>query len=284
VREQWYRSGYYRDETLSSVLRRAARAHADTPFRFHTAQGLRETTVGEIGRDAVRLAGALGVLGLRPGEDIAVQLPTCYETAVLYVAALHAGATVLPIVHTYGPAELDFILKDSRARWLAIPGEWRGIDYGERCARTPAVDALQGIILLGDRPMPRGIPWRELVERGAHAPPPAPLAQPADERSVLLYTSGTTARPKGVVHSHNTIHFRPATSPASTLSCGRCCAVCRWCSWIASMPMLPPSSCSATPSPRAAARLIFYRRSSRRHSAAGAICPRSVPMDSEPPA
>jgi acyl-CoA synthetase len=205
VRERWYRSGYYRDETLSSALRRAAREHADTPFRFHTVRGLRETTVGEIGRDAVRLGGALGVMGLRPGQVIAVQLPTCYETAVLYVAALHSGATVLPIVHTYGPAELDFILKDSRAQWLAIPGEWRGIDYVERCARTPAVDALQGVIVLGDRPVPRGIAWRELVERAAQSLRLAPVAQHADERSVLLYTSGTTARPKGVVHSHNTI-------------------------------------------------------------------------------
>ena len=205
MRERWYRSGYYRDESLSGALQRAAREHADIAFRFHSVGGLRDTTVGEIGRDAVRLTGALRVMGLRPGEVIALQLPTCYETAVLYVAALHLGATVLPIVHTYGPAELDFILKDSQAQWLAIPDDWRGVDYVERCARTPAVDALKGVIVLGERSVPRGISWRELAERAAHAPAPVPAAQHPDERSVLLYTSGTTARPKGVVHSHNTI-------------------------------------------------------------------------------
>ncbi len=205
MRERWYQRGYYRDETLSAALKRAARDHGDTAFRFHTATGLRDTTVGEICADAQRLAGALGAVGLRRGEVMALQLPTCYETAVLYVAALHVGATLLPIVHTYGPAELDFILKDSHAQWLAISGVWHGIDYRERCARTPAVNGLRGVIVTGDHAMPGSFAWRELEERAAQAAPPEPPVQHADERCVLLYTSGTTARPKGVVHSHNTI-------------------------------------------------------------------------------
>ena len=202
-RERWYRAGYYKHRTLSQALDHAARARPDTAFHFHVGSQVDSTTTAEINRQGRRMAGALYAAGVRKSDVIAIQLPTRRETAVLYVAAIHAGATLLPIVHTYGPAELRFILRQSRARWFAMPDRWRNVDYLERYGQIGALPELKGVIVLGERVPERGISWNELERMATDdfTTPP----QHADEVCVLLYTSGTTSAPKGVMHSHNTI-------------------------------------------------------------------------------
>jgi acyl-CoA synthetase len=202
-RERWYREGFYRRETLSETLETAARVHPHTRFCFHSEAGVIETTTAEICDEGRRMAGALYAIGMRSGDVLSVQLPSWRETAVLYVAAIYAGATIVPIVHTYGPSELDFILRQSGAKWLAVPDRWRNVDYLERCARTPAVAKLEGVIVVGVTRPQRGKTWSELGDLGT-TDFPRPQ-QDADELCVLLYTSGTTSDPKGVRHTHNTI-------------------------------------------------------------------------------
>jgi len=203
LRERWYREGFFRRETLSAVLDTAAQVYPNTRFCFHSEAGILETTTAGICSEGRIIAGALYAMGVRTGDVICVQLPSWHETAVLYVAAIHVGATVLPVVHTNGSAELDFILRQSGSKWLAIPDRWRGVDYLERCARTNAAAQLKGIIVVGETRLPRGATWSELRELGT-TDFPRPR-QHADDLCVLLYTSGTTADPKGVRHTHNTI-------------------------------------------------------------------------------
>jgi acyl-CoA synthetase len=203
LRERWYQEGYYRRETLSEALRTAATQHPDTRFCFHSDAGVIETTTAEICAEGWLIAGALYSMGVRPGDVLAMQLPSWRETAVLYAAGIHAGATILPVVHTFGPAELDFILRQSGAKWLAVPDRWRGVDYLERCARSKAAEGLAGIVVVGENRPPRGVTWSDLRRLGTtEFPRPR---QDADELCVLMYTSGTTADPKGVRHTHNTI-------------------------------------------------------------------------------
>ena len=203
LRERWYREGFYRRETLSQALQTAAAKHPRTRFCFHSEAGVVETTTAEICAEAWLLAGALYTFGVRAGDVLAIQLPSWRETAVLYVAAIHAGATILPVVHTYGPAELDFILRQSGAKWLVVPDRWRNVDYLERCARTKAAENLSGIIVVGESTPPRGVTWSDLRRLGTPEFP-RPQQDP-DALCVLLYTSGTTSDPKGVRHTHNTI-------------------------------------------------------------------------------
>lgn len=221
---RWYRHGFYRAESVAEALLRASRQSPATPFRFYVDGQVQETTVGALCAQGRSAAAALQDSGVRVGDVMAIQLPSRPETAVLYVAAFHAGASVLPIVHTYGPAEVDFILADSRARWLAIPDAWRGVDYLGRCAQMPAAQALRGILVLEGRGgtaatirraarrtqgderegrAPRTISLDDLL--ASNLPDRAPPPQRADDDCVLLYTSGTTSRPKGVRHTHNTI-------------------------------------------------------------------------------
>ena len=107
------------------------------------------------------------------------------------VAAAQAGAVLLPVVTIYGATELGFILRQSRARWLFTPDTFRGADYRRIVAECGDLPAL-------DRHVAVGSDFEALQGEGPIADP-APCA--ADDLALLVYTSGTTADPKGVMHS-----------------------------------------------------------------------------------
>jgi acyl-CoA synthetase len=203
LHERWRREGWYRGETIAQALHRAARASPDTPYWFHTEAGLRQSTAAEIVGQGQRLAAAFAAIGIGHGDAVAFQLPTSFETAILYVAALHAGASLLPIVHIYGPAETGFILRKARARVLVIPDQWRNIDYLERLTALGPTPDLEHVIIVGKRAV-RGARLYSEFQQLASAPPPLP-SHSADDVVLLLFTSGTTGEPKGVRQSHNTI-------------------------------------------------------------------------------
>lgn len=203
LRQRWYREGYFRRETVAAALAAAAARSPNTSFRFCSEGGVRETSASELCRDGFRMAGALCGLGVQRGDVFAVALPTSYETAVAYIAALAAGAVLLPIVHTYGPAEFGFMLRQSAARWLVIPDRWRNVDFLERLARAESLPQLRGTLVIGERLPANGVSWKALVE---HAPDAfVPVHGDPDAVCLLLYTSGTTSLPKGVKHTHNTL-------------------------------------------------------------------------------
>ena len=198
--EHWRSLGLSSDLSLGDAMARAARTHPDAPFHLHAATGSRVVTLGEIHTEGRRLAGSIHALGLRAGDTIAMQLPNCVENAVMFHAAALLGCTLLPIVHIFGPAELLHILSDSGARVLVVPDRWRNIDYLDRLDRLPELPALKHRIVLGDT-VPSGcLDW--------HALPPGECPEVAlatDATALLLYTSGTTAAPKGVRHTSRTL-------------------------------------------------------------------------------
>ena len=73
-------------------------------------------TVGEVYEESLRVAGGLRALGLGPGDVVAFQLPNWVEAAITFYACTMLGVTLVPIVHFYGPKEVGFILRQSRAR------------------------------------------------------------------------------------------------------------------------------------------------------------------------
>lgn len=196
----WRAMGLWQDVSLAEAMVRAACERPDAPLHFFGASGERVTTLGAVHAEGLRLAGAFHALGLRPGDTIAMQLPNGLENAVLFQAAAALGCTLLPIVHIYGPHELAHILADSGASALIVPDAWRGIDYLDRLARLPDLPKLRHRIVLGQN-VPDGmialnaLPAGELPEITVD---PAALA-------LLLYTSGTTAAPKGVRHTSRSL-------------------------------------------------------------------------------
>ena len=191
---------------LGALLAGAVRERPATPLHFNLERGQISTTTGELAVTGRRLAQGLRALGLRRGDAFAVQLPTAPETAALYLAALEIGAVLVPIVHIYGPAEVGFILRQSRARFLAVPDRWRGIDFLERVEAIGTLPDLERVIVMGERAPAGGITLRDVETLGTNELAlPSPAAPEPDDVCLLLYTSGTTAAPKGVQHTHRTV-------------------------------------------------------------------------------
>ena len=199
----WYERGFYRNESVAAALQRAVATRPDTPLHFHTERGLRSSTAREVWDTSSALCGALQARGLQAGDVFALSVPTSFECVTLYVAAFRAGATVLPLVHNLGPADVQTILEDAPATWFASPARWYGQDLLERFASVPALAGVNGRVIIGDDAPAGARTWQSLLAED-RSPSLLP-SQDADARCVLLYTSGTTARPKGVQHSHNTI-------------------------------------------------------------------------------
>jgi acyl-CoA synthetase (AMP-forming)/AMP-acid ligase II len=191
------------DRSLPEEIIGAAGEHGATELVFASASQTTETTLGALVADAERIAGALEGLGVGPGDVVAVQLPGSYENAVVQTAVALRGAVLLPIVLIYGPRELGFILRQSRAVALIIPDSYRGRDHADMMRALPKLPDLRAIVVAGERVPEAMIPFADLTGRLArpHTRPP----RDPDSRALVVYTSGTTAEPKGVQHSHRTL-------------------------------------------------------------------------------
>jgi long-chain acyl-CoA synthetase len=148
----------------------------------------REWTNVEQQAVAHRFAHALRELGLGPGDRAVVLLPNCPEVLQAYRAILAVGGVIVPVVFLLSPAEVSHILDDSEAKVVITAPEFLG-----------KVEGWSGPIVLvggGDG----GLAWDDLV--AGRADRLSIVDRGDDDLAVLLYTSGTTGRPKGVALSH----------------------------------------------------------------------------------
>ena len=205
------------EQTLAGHILAGAAAHDGCPLVFAAADGEHPTTLGGLVSDAAKVAGALQAKGISRGDVVAVQLPGSYEGAVIQVAVALCGAVLLPVVMIYGPREMDFVLRRSGATAVVLPREYRGRPHaGAVLDGLTSLPALKFAVVVGDdAPGYGAVGYAELLRQpgGTYR---QPSLDPGD-RAVLMYTSGTTAEPKGVQHSHRTL-LAEATSRVYTLN------------------------------------------------------------------
>jgi cyclohexanecarboxylate-CoA ligase len=194
-----YASGLWVSGTLADSLRDAAR---DTPSRDVIVDGDHRLDCATLYARAIDLAHAL--LDRMPvGSVVSFMLPNWHEAAVIYLGATLAGMAVNPILPSLRDHELRFILDDVDSAMVFIPNDFRGFDYSAMLTRV--VDGLAAspeVVVVRDTPGGPHTPYDKLFEGPVRD---LPTVDP-DAVRMIMYTSGTTARPKGVLHSHNSIH------------------------------------------------------------------------------
>ena len=199
-------AGYWRDDSLSACVDRLA---AEQPDRVLVTDGYGALTTTELREQAYRLAGALRGLGVQAGDRVQVQLPNWNEFIVSYVALARIGAVLVPTMPIYRHDEVRYVLQHSAAKVAIVPGEFRGFDYPEMLADIrAAVPGLAHVITVRASQRPGVLRFEDLTA-GPGVPDEAELGKPpsADAPHCVIYTSGTESRPKGCLHTLNTINF-----------------------------------------------------------------------------
>jgi cyclohexanecarboxylate-CoA ligase len=210
--------GWWRDATFLDDLRAVADAAPDRPAII-AARAFDRTvtalTYAELAVHVDRFAAGLVELGVGRGDLVAVQLPSWWQYSALALACARIGAVIAPIPVDYRRRETEFVLARTEAPVYIGPASWLGFSYRAMLRElAPALPALRHRVLagLGTGAADLGeLDLDALFGDPAHTRrhPPAELdrrAPGADDVFLVMYTSGTTGEPKGVVHSYNTLH------------------------------------------------------------------------------
>jgi cyclohexanecarboxylate-CoA ligase len=197
-------SGAWEQRSLGELLGEAAAVHGD---RIALSAGRQRLSFADLDRQARRLAAALQSAGVGPGDVVSFQLPNRVEAAVVFWATMLVGAVANPIVPIYRQRELGFILAQAQTRVAFIPGTYRGTDfpamYVELARALPGLDA---VVVVDDTPAD-GTQTLAAFMGSVGKVEATPVQQDPDDIVLLLFTSGTTAEPKGVLHSSNTVIY-----------------------------------------------------------------------------
>jgi non-ribosomal peptide synthetase component E (peptide arylation enzyme) len=195
---RYRRTGVWLDKTVADF---AAEAAEREPGRItHVFEG-QPHRIGDLLQEAQALAAALQSRGLASGDVVAFQLPNWREALVIDIACALLGLVVAPIVPIYRDAEVGHMLADSGARAVFFATTYRGFDHAAMMQRlAPTLPALRFTCSVRDA-VPGPDSYEALIGeqiRWRGAPP-----LDANAVKLRLYTSGTTGRPKAVLHTHN---------------------------------------------------------------------------------
>lgn len=199
---RWLAEGHWTRPTLRDIARQRLGEDAG---KVMLIEGERHLTRGQCHDAALRLAGWFLSRGLKPGDVISFQLPNWVEVSVIALAARMCGLVINPIPPIYRESELAYILADCGSKLIFVPGTFR------KCDHAAMVEALRGQLpALGDVIVVRDagpLAWEQVIAGDPVDEASLPEIDPASV-IIAMYTSGTTGRPKCVLHSHYTYGHR----------------------------------------------------------------------------
>ena len=164
-----------------------------------TAPGMTEMSFEHLQYRSRRLANALSAAGVAKGDRVGILLPQCPETLIAHLAAYRLGAIALPLFTLFGPEAIEYRLNDSGAKVVVsnAAGIEKLLDVADRLTASPV------LISIDERRDGRVLEWGKLVD--AASADHTLVATSSEDPAIIVYTSGTTGNPKGVLYAHRTL-------------------------------------------------------------------------------
>ncbi len=191
--------------TIPGVLARAAE---EAPDAEAVVDGDVRVTYAELRERVREAAGAFAGSGIAPGDRIAIWAPNSLSWIVTVLGAMGAGATLVPLNTRFKGDEARWPLSKARVKLLFVEDGFLGADYPgmlglDESGEVPGLPDLQSIVTFNGDARPGVITWGEFTGRAVpeEADARAAAVAPGDVADIL-FTSGTTGRPKGVMCTH----------------------------------------------------------------------------------
>ena len=186
--------------TLGQVLEKSA---AESPDKVAIIDADARITYSQLNTSAEALAAGLAEMGFKKGDRVAIYMKNSLELVTAFYALQKIGAIVVWINAIYRMSEALFVLKNSEARGLFIFSQWDGYDYLAKISEIKEeLTHLEHVIVAGNGRSQNVSAYAQLIERGRGKAAPAVAIDPKQDLCMLLYTSGTTGKPKGAMISH----------------------------------------------------------------------------------
>ncbi len=189
--------------TIPAVVERAGAVFGD---REGLVDGERRLTFAELAAAADEAGRAFIASGIERGDRVAIWAPNMGEWVVAALGAFRAGAVVVTVNTRFKGAEAAHVIATAQARVLLTTTDFLDTDYVALLAEAGVPDCLEETVVLAG-PVPDGaVAWADVLARGSSVDPAASAARAAeieaDDVSTIIFTSGTTGKPKGAMLRH----------------------------------------------------------------------------------
>ena len=190
--------------TIPRMVRASAERYPDLEA---LVDGPTRLTFPELSDAVDRATGAVMAGGIRPGDRAAIWAPNCGEWVIAALGLLSAGAVLVPLNTRFKGEEAAYILGKSGARALFTVNGFLGIDYPALLGNAGVdLPALESIVILGGEAPVGTVGWDNYLAAGSVTSPDDARARAdavgVDAPSDIIFTSGTTGRPKGAMLTH----------------------------------------------------------------------------------